>query len=231
MGHESPIELWSPNLTTFCFVGFGTDRLRCEEAMKTAGRENPNRWTPIASNRAHGAAVQHRSCSIKWAGKQEKLRPMEECFFLTSPFIELYRYPRQTRHVELKPWRNDSELRVRTKPPRIRNQSVRVVSAIACSRQLISVGQARASQSFTGDTESQWKSLIVVGGAAVLVHSQAPASRVIGFRVDKCCWSSFSPGGLGPIAGSILHPVRPAGQRSCPEMGHSSTRLNRWRGR
>ena len=45
MGHESRIELWSPNLTTFCFAGFGTDRLRCEEAMKTAGRENPNRWT------------------------------------------------------------------------------------------------------------------------------------------------------------------------------------------
>jgi len=25
-------------------AGFGTDRLRCEEAMKTARRENPNRW-------------------------------------------------------------------------------------------------------------------------------------------------------------------------------------------
>jgi|ERR1700686_3447019 len=43
MGHESQIELWSPNLTTFCFVGFGTDRLRHQEAMKTAGKENPNR--------------------------------------------------------------------------------------------------------------------------------------------------------------------------------------------
>src|ERR1700686_1662455 len=43
MGHESQIELWSPNLTTFCFVGFGTDRLRRQEAMKTAGKENPNR--------------------------------------------------------------------------------------------------------------------------------------------------------------------------------------------
>jgi hypothetical protein len=77
--------------TTFCFAGFGTDRLRCEEAMKTAGRENPNRWAKLASNRAHGAAIQNRSCSIKWAGKQEKLRPMEGCFFLTSPFIELIR--------------------------------------------------------------------------------------------------------------------------------------------
>jgi hypothetical protein len=56
--------------------------------MKTAGRENPNRWATLASNRAHGAVDQNRSCSIKWAAKQEKFRPMEECFFLTSTFIE-----------------------------------------------------------------------------------------------------------------------------------------------
>jgi hypothetical protein len=89
MGHESPIELWSPNLTTFCFAGFGTDRLRHEEAMKTASRRNPNRWVGVSGNRAHGAAVQNRSCSIKWAGKQENVQPLEMCFFLTSPFIEL----------------------------------------------------------------------------------------------------------------------------------------------
>ena len=35
--------------------------------------------------------VQNRSRSFKWAGKQEKLRPQEGCFFLTSPFIELHR--------------------------------------------------------------------------------------------------------------------------------------------
>jgi hypothetical protein len=91
MGHESRIELWSPNWTTFCFVGFGTDRLRCEEAMKTAGRENPNRRTILSSNRAPGAGGQNRSCSIQWAAKQEKFRPMQECFFLTSTFIELTR--------------------------------------------------------------------------------------------------------------------------------------------
>jgi hypothetical protein len=34
---------------------------------------------------------QNRSCSIKWAAKQEKLRPLQGCFFLTSPFIELTR--------------------------------------------------------------------------------------------------------------------------------------------
>src|ERR1700740_2869192 len=91
MGHESPIELWSPHLTTFCFAGFGTDRLRRQEAMKTAGRENPNRCAQVASNRAHGAAAQHRSWSITWAAKQENFQPMESCFFLDFPFYRTYR--------------------------------------------------------------------------------------------------------------------------------------------
>ena len=78
------------NLTTFCFAGFGTNRLRCKEAMKTAGRENPNRWAKIASNRAHGAEVQHRSCSINWAAKQEKVRADGGVFFLDFPFYRTY---------------------------------------------------------------------------------------------------------------------------------------------
>jgi hypothetical protein len=89
MGHESQIELWSPNLTTFCFVGFGTDRLRREEAMKTADRENPIHVATWPRNRVHGAVGQNRTRSIEWAGKQEKFQPKEMCFFLTSPFIEL----------------------------------------------------------------------------------------------------------------------------------------------
>src|SRR6202795_3621609 len=88
MGHESQIELWSPKLTTFCFAGFGTDRLRRQEAMKTAGRENPIHGVTWPRNRAHGAVGQNRSRSIKWAEKQEKLQPLEMCFFLTSTFIE-----------------------------------------------------------------------------------------------------------------------------------------------
>src|SRR5271168_1559896 len=91
MGHESQIELWSPNLTTFCFVGFGTDRLRRQEAMKTAGRENPNHGVALPRNRAQGAEEQNRSRSVKWAEKQEKFQPKEMCFFLTSTFIELAR--------------------------------------------------------------------------------------------------------------------------------------------
>src|ERR1700758_4282958 len=67
--------------------------------MKTAGRENPNRWVTVPSTRVHGAEVQNRSRSITRAGKQEKLQPKEMCFFLTSPFIELLRTWRSRRRV------------------------------------------------------------------------------------------------------------------------------------
>jgi hypothetical protein len=63
--------------------------------MKTAGRENPNRWAAAPSNRAHGAASQNTSRSMKWAAKQESFRPQGMFFFLTSTFIEL---PRSVRH-------------------------------------------------------------------------------------------------------------------------------------
>src|SRR5215472_15090823 len=59
--------------------------------MKTAGRENPNRWAVKLSNRAHGAEGQNRSCSFTWAVKQDIIRPLELCFFLTSSFRELTR--------------------------------------------------------------------------------------------------------------------------------------------
>jgi hypothetical protein len=57
--------------------------------MKTAGRENPNRWVATPSNRAYGPEGQNRSCSIKWAAKVEKFQPREKFFFLTFLFIEL----------------------------------------------------------------------------------------------------------------------------------------------
>src|SRR5712692_97766 len=59
--------------------------------MKTARRENPNRWATRARSRVHGAAGKNRSRSIKWAAKQEKFQPQEMCFFLTSTFLELIR--------------------------------------------------------------------------------------------------------------------------------------------
>jgi hypothetical protein len=72
-----------------CWFRNGPASLR--KAMKTAGRENPNHWAKVSSNRAPGAADQNRSCSIKWAAKQEKVRPLRGCFFLTFLFIELIR--------------------------------------------------------------------------------------------------------------------------------------------
>ena len=106
MGQEFPIELWSPNLTTFCFAGFGTDRLRRQEAMETAGRENPKRWAIVPSNRAHGAGGQNSSRSIKWAAKQENFQPKGTCFFLTSTFIELTRQVRPSSSQPRSTWRS-----------------------------------------------------------------------------------------------------------------------------
>jgi hypothetical protein len=83
-------------LTAFSFVGFGTGWRRCKEAMKTASRENPQRWVVTPSSRAHGAEDQNRSCLNRWAAKQGKLQPLEWCFFLTSPFIELIGHDSRT---------------------------------------------------------------------------------------------------------------------------------------
>jgi len=59
--------------------------------MKTADRENSIHGVTLPRNRAHGAVGQNKSLSIKWAEKQEKLQPLEMCFFLTSTFIEQIR--------------------------------------------------------------------------------------------------------------------------------------------
>jgi hypothetical protein len=82
MGHESRIEPWLP-LTTVLLVSFRADWLRREEAMKTAEKENRNRWT--ASIRADGAAGQNTPSLIPSGWKQEKLQRRGRCFFLTSP--------------------------------------------------------------------------------------------------------------------------------------------------
>ncbi len=89
MGHESQIELWSPNLTTFCFVGFGTDRLRRQEAMKTAGKENPNR---CAITRQPTELLERKleASLLNQSGWKARKHPaVAEYFFLTFPFIEL----------------------------------------------------------------------------------------------------------------------------------------------
>src|ERR1700731_3810181 len=90
MGHESPIELWSPNLTTFCFVGFGTNRLRREEAMKTAGKENPNRCA-ITRQPTELLGRKLELSLLNQAGWKARKHPARaKYFFLTFPFIELH---------------------------------------------------------------------------------------------------------------------------------------------
>ena len=91
MGHESRIEPWSPHLTAFCFAGFGTDRLRSEEVMKTAGRENPNRWGNASSkpSTSRGSSEQillnHVGCEAR------KSPAVAGVFFLDFPFYRTYR--------------------------------------------------------------------------------------------------------------------------------------------
>src|SRR5260370_29266734 len=68
--------------------------------MKTAERENPNRRPQCVANRADGAAIQYRSCSIMWAAKQENFQPSEKCFFLTSPFIDQTGQVRPSTHMD-----------------------------------------------------------------------------------------------------------------------------------
>src|ERR1700676_2028053 len=90
MGHESPIELWSPNLTTFCFAGFGTDRLRREQAMKTAGKENPNRCSIIRQPTELLGRKLELSLLNQVGWKARKHPATAKYFFLTFPFIRTY---------------------------------------------------------------------------------------------------------------------------------------------
>jgi hypothetical protein len=57
--------------------------------MKTAGRENPNRWATTPRNRVHGAAGQNSSRSFKLGCEARKIPAGGDVFFLTSTFIEL----------------------------------------------------------------------------------------------------------------------------------------------
>ena len=90
MGHESRIELWSPNLTEVLLAGFGTDRLRCKEAMKTADRENPNRWANVSSNRAHGRGRSEQILLNRVGCEARKIPASGEVFFLDFSLYRTY---------------------------------------------------------------------------------------------------------------------------------------------
>src|SRR5271168_2780851 len=83
MGHESPIEPWlAPDNRAAC--GLRTDWLRCAKVMKTAGKENQKRCATVRSVPRSRNGRPEQSCSTRWAGSQEKIRPQEKCFFLDS---------------------------------------------------------------------------------------------------------------------------------------------------
>ena len=76
----------------FCFVGFGTDRLRRKEAMKTAGTENPNRCA-ITRQRTELLGRKLEASLLNQSGWKARKHPaMGKYFFLTFPFIELIRH-------------------------------------------------------------------------------------------------------------------------------------------
>src|SRR5258708_36946218 len=87
------------NLTTCCFAGFGTKRLRCDDTMKTPERGTLNRWATTLSNRAHGCG-RSEQILLKHVGCEPRKDPAAGgVFFLTSPFIELTRTWRLLRAV------------------------------------------------------------------------------------------------------------------------------------
>ena len=60
-----------------------------QEAMKTAGRENPNRWANCPGTPSTWRGRSEQSRSIEWAGSKKNSGRRRSVFFLTSPFIEL----------------------------------------------------------------------------------------------------------------------------------------------
>jgi len=58
--------------------------------MKTAGRENPNRYrTVLIAFRVHGTEAENTSCSMAGPDVEKKYAHRRSVFFLT-PFIEPY---------------------------------------------------------------------------------------------------------------------------------------------
>src|SRR5277367_4185527 len=99
MGHESQIEPWSPKLTTFGFVGFGTDRLRCEEAMKTADSEKPKprgRLAPQPSTwrgRSEQISLDQVGCEARKSPAEADVFFLDFSFYRTNQDFEGIEFP------------------------------------------------------------------------------------------------------------------------------------------
>src|SRR5271155_398783 len=89
MGQESPIESWlAPD-----------NRAACESPnrLDSSRQNDENRWQRKPKALPESSSVPRsrngrpeQSCSMGWAGRQEKLRPKEKSFFLDS-FYRTYR--------------------------------------------------------------------------------------------------------------------------------------------
>src|SRR6202795_1725943 len=83
MGHESPIEPWlAPDNRAAC--GLRTDRLRRPETDENRWQRKPKALAECSSVPRSRNGRPEQSCSTRWAGSQEKIRPQEKCFFLYS---------------------------------------------------------------------------------------------------------------------------------------------------
>jgi len=80
------------HLTNVLLAGFGTDRLRCEQAMKTAYGRKPK---PLGHSARQPRSRRGRSEQISFdqvGCEARKIPALGEIFFLTSSFIELPRH-------------------------------------------------------------------------------------------------------------------------------------------
>jgi hypothetical protein len=75
-------------LTNVLLAGFGTDRLRRKQAMKTATKENHISFATPDSDRAPGAEGSEQILLHQVGCESRKIPAAGEVFFLTSPFIE-----------------------------------------------------------------------------------------------------------------------------------------------
>src|SRR5215472_17071709 len=102
MGHESQIEPWLP-LNQVLLAGFGTDRLRCAQAMNTADRRKPK---PLGYSAQQPRSWRDRSEQISFdqvGCESRKIPASGEISFLTSSFIEQTRPLHACRRVQRTP--------------------------------------------------------------------------------------------------------------------------------
>jgi hypothetical protein len=78
------------NLITRLLVGFRTDWPRCEEAMKTAGRETQNRYAIVRSQTEHMGRKARTNPAQSCGLESEKKSGHRRCIFLDFPFYRTY---------------------------------------------------------------------------------------------------------------------------------------------